>query len=164
MHPQIESVFDEAERRYLKPEELGVIGQYVDSLPIRLELYRHLRDNELTLMQQVADQLEAEVSNQPQALIERSIKNAILILRYSALGMLLNDETLVKERLLSWLQETAQAYPSQAVDAVLYRLLNQQLKQNLSPQQMNLLTPMLTLAEETLIGHSEVSSPAAIGW
>jgi hypothetical protein len=164
MHPQIESVFDEAERRYLKSEELGVIGQYVDSLPERLALYRQLRDSEIDLMQRVADQLQTEVGNQPEVLMERSIKSAILVLRYSALGMLLNDETLVKDRLISWLKDTAAAYTSETVDATLYRLLNQKLNQTLSSQQMQLLKPMLALAQETLVGQVEANSPAAIGW
>lgn len=150
MHPQLETIFDEAENRYLKPEELNILGRYVDSLPERLEAYRNLRDRELNIMQAVADQLQLELPQHKVEVLERSIKNALLILRCCAMGMLLNDEDLVKERLLGWLSQTIQVYDTRAVDAVLYRLLNQRLKQALNSKQLSLLNPMLLLAQTAL--------------
>jgi hypothetical protein len=150
MHPQLETIFDEAENRYLKPEELGFLGEYVDSLPERLEAYRSLRDHELSVMQAVADQLQLDLPQQKIELLERSIKNTLLILRYCAMGMLLNDEAFVKEQLLGWLSQTIQVYDTKAIDAVLYRLLNHRLEQTLSPQQLSFLKPMLLLAQNTL--------------
>ncbi|HEY9645964.1 MAG TPA: phycobilisome protein [Chroococcidiopsis sp.] len=161
MHPQLQSIFDEAENRYLKPEELGTVSQYVESLPSRLETYRKMRDSELSVMQQVADQLQVELPNEKVEHLERSIKNALLVLRYCAMGMLLNDEDFVKSRLLSWLQENVKAYNSQTIDSALYRLLNQGLNQTFSPQQMALLNPMLSLAQDALLGQPTISS---IGW
>src|SRR6478672_454670 len=147
MHQQLESLFDEAENRYLKPEELGVLSQYVDSLPQRLETYRQLRDQELALMQQVADQLQAVMPQESIETLERSIKNALLVLRYCAMAMLLNDTSFVQNRLLNWLSRTVQTYNTQAVDMALYRLLNQRLTQVFNPQQLSLLKPSLALAQ-----------------
>jgi hypothetical protein len=151
MHQQLESLFDEAENRYLKPEELGVLSQYVDSLPQRLETYRQLRDQELALMQQVADQLQAAMPQESIETLERSIKNALLVLRYCAMAMLLNDTSFVQNRLLNWLSRTVQTYNTQAVDMALYRLLNQRLTQVFNPQQLSLLKPSLALAQSTLL-------------
>jgi hypothetical protein len=151
MHPQIEAIFDEAENRYLTPDELGLISQYVDSLPERLEAYRTLRDRELEVMQRVADQLQAAMPQEDVKNLERSIKNALLLLRYCAMGMLLDDESFVKDRLLGWLQGTLSSYNIQAIDSTLYRLLNQQLSQTLSASQLNLFTPILTMAQNSLL-------------
>lgn len=151
MHPHIESLFDEAENRYLKPEELNLINQYVGSLPARMDAYRALRDRELEVMQAVADQLQAELPQEKIETLERSIKNALLVLRYCAMGMLLDDEGFVQKRLLNWLSETLKVYNTQAIDAVLYRLLDQQLAQALSPQQVQLLSPQLKKAEAVLL-------------
>lgn len=150
MHPQLETIFDEAENRYLKPDELSLLGEYVDSLPERLEAYRNLRDRELKIMQSVADQLQVELPQEKVEMLERSIKNALLMLRYCAMGMLLNDESFVKDRLLGWLSQTIQVYDTRSVDAVLYRLLNQRLKQALNPRHLALFSPMLLLAQNTL--------------
>ncbi|MBW4654047.1 MAG: hypothetical protein KME20_13575 [Kaiparowitsia implicata GSE-PSE-MK54-09C] len=165
MHPKIEAVFDDAENRYLKPEELGVLTQYVDTLPGRLTTYRALRDRELEIMQPVADQLVSELPGEAVATLERCIKNAILVLRSCALGMLLEDEALVQQRLEGWLSQSAQAYSSTAIDTVLYRLLEQQLSQVLGSQQMALFHPMFSLAQRLLtVEEEEPLTAATIGW
>jgi hypothetical protein len=151
MHPQIEALFDEAENRYLKPEELTQISQYVDSLPARLDAYRALRDRELEIMQQVADQLQAAMPQEAIENLERSIKNALLTLRYCAMGMLLNNDSFVKERLLNWLSSTVGVFNTRTIDVALYRLLNQQLAQSLNPAHMTLLVPQLKLAQTVLL-------------
>uniref|UniRef100_A0A832M103 Phycobilisome protein n=1 Tax=Oscillatoriales cyanobacterium SpSt-402 TaxID=2282168 RepID=A0A832M103_9CYAN len=158
MHPQIEALFDEAESRYLKPEELAVLSQYVDSLPARLTTYRALRDRELDVMQQVADQLQLELPQEKIEHLERALKDALLTLRYCAMGMLLNDEKFVKERLMSWLSGTMSLYNSQTINTVLYRLLHQRLTEVLGTQAMSFLTPPLMMAQ-TLF-HEKNSYPA----
>lgn len=150
MHPQIEALFDEAESRYLKPEELAVLSQYVESLPARLITYRTLRDRELDVMQQVADQLQAELPQEKIEHLERAIKDALLTLRYCAMGMLLNDETFIRERLTSWLNGTMSLYNSQTINTVLYRLMHQRLSEVLGTQAMSFLTPPLLMAQTLL--------------
>ena len=151
MHPQIETIFDEAEHRYLKPEELSVINQYVNSLPERLETYRTVRDRELEIVQQVADQLEAALPNETVENLERSLKNALLLLRYSAMGMLLNDEAFVETRLLSWLTATISIHNTRAIDTALFRLLNQRLTQALTAQQINLVGPYIAKVQTAIL-------------
>ncbi|WP_052128816.1 hypothetical protein [Neosynechococcus sphagnicola] len=91
MHETIQALFDEAESRYLKPEELTLLNEYVDSLPERLEIYRRIRDQELSLMQQVADQLEQDLPETSIPQLERSLKNTLLVLRQSAMALLLKS-------------------------------------------------------------------------
>lgn len=165
MHPQLEAVFDEAENRYLQPEELGVLSQYVSSLPERLETYRMLRDRELDIMQKVADDLVAALPNESQQSLERSIRNALLVLRYCAMGMLLEDESFVQSRIQGWLKETIQAYNTPQIETQLYTLLDKHLAQSLSAAQVALLKPLLTMAQNTLLGAAEEPLTAsALGW
>jgi len=160
MHPQIERLFDEAEDRYLKPEELSVLTDYVESLPQRLEFYQQVRDRELDIMQPVADQLNAALPNENIKELERSVKNAILLLRYCAMAMLLNDERFVQDRLLNWLSQLAKTRKSQRIDAVLLDLLDAQLKQMFSANQLAMIQPSLALARDTLLDQSP--SPAKV--
>ncbi|NJN85824.1 MAG: hypothetical protein HC881_05310 [Leptolyngbyaceae cyanobacterium SL_7_1] len=150
MHPQLQRIFDEAENRYLQTNELNNLGQYVGSLPKRLDTYRTLRNSELSILQEVATQLQAEMPQEPIEALERSIKNALVSLRYCTMGMLLDDATFLEERLLIWLRHTARPCGNPAIDTVLCRLLNQQLAQTLTATQIGLLKPMLTLAEAEL--------------
>lgn len=145
------TLFDEVDSRYLKPEELSLLGQYVESLPARLEAYRTLRDREIDIMQQVADQLQTERPDANVADLERSIKNGLLLLRCCAMAMLLNDDTFVQNRLINWLSSTLAAYDTQQIDLALHRLLNQRLSQALIPKQINLLGPHIKKAQVLLL-------------
>ncbi|NJR48979.1 MAG: hypothetical protein HC780_04815 [Leptolyngbyaceae cyanobacterium CSU_1_3] len=150
MQSPIETVFDEAENRYLKTEELRSLGQYVVSLPERVSIYRILRDQELTLMQQVADQLQIQQPDAHPDRIERSLKHGILILRYCAMGMLLADEGFVQSRLLNWLSGVVQIHNTQAIDTATSALTIQVLSKALAPKQMALLEPFFALSQNTL--------------
>ncbi len=154
MHPELEALLAEAENRYLKSEELKVLTEYVDSLPQRLETYRQLRDKEVEIMQAVVDQVPRYLPNQSVEAMERSVKNAMLMLRYCAMAMLINDENLVKERLVNWLSETLSLEESQELDKTLYKLLNQQLMKSLTPDQIKLIKSPLILAQTQLLNAS----------
>lgn len=162
MHPQLAAVFDDAENRYLKSEDLSVLSHYVTSLPDRLDCYQAIRDHELEIMQWVADRLQVEIPHEPQENLERSIKNALLLLRYGAMAMLLDDPNFVKQRLLSWVGPTIQVYGSQAIDSTLYRLLNQRLPQVLNARQLSLLSPILEMTQTALLPPSDSSRQAPI--
>lgn len=156
MHPPIQAIFDDAENRYLKSEELTVLNQYVQSLPNRLEMYRLVRDQEIEWVQQVANQLQAEMPQEPVENLERSLRNALLVLRCCAMGMLLNDESFVEKRLFSWFSATSSVYNTRSIDAALYRLLEQTLSQALAPNQLDLLSPLLNQAQALLLQEETV--------
>lgn len=168
MHSQLDTILDEAENRYLKPEELTVLSQYVSSLPERMDAYRTLRDREIEMMQQVADQLQQEMPNESEEAIERCLKHALLTLRYCSMAMLMNDESFIRNHLTNWLSEIVKVYNTQAIDAAIYRLLTQRLTQALNPKQLALLNPMLTTAQqlmaETSSSSAEDMTAAALGW
>jgi Phycobilisome protein len=150
MDLQIANLFDEAETHYLGANELATLNQYVDSLPMRLQTYRTLRDRELDIMQAVADQIQVELSQEPVEQLERAIKNALLTLRCCAMGMLLNNESFVKERLASWFGGTMESYNQQTIGTInqsLYRLLIERLSSTLDQQQVKLLLPYLSQAQ-----------------
>jgi Phycobilisome protein len=164
MHPQIEEVFDDTENRYLKIEELKLIAQYVGSIPERLTIYRNLRDREIDIMQSVANQLQAELPQAPEADLERCLKNALLLLRHCAMAMLIDEEEIIRDRFLNWVLPTVEVYETQAIDSRLHQILNQRLTQLLG-KHMHLLNPMLLKAQAALsAGTSESTNGVAIGW
>ena len=163
MHPQIEAVFDDVENRYLKVEELKLIAQYVGSVPERLTVYRSLRDRELEIMQWVADQLQADLPQAQESDLERSLKNALLLLRHCAMAMLLDQEDIIRDRFLDWVMPLIEVYETQAIDRRLYQLLNQRLTQMLG-KPMNLLSPMLLKAQDALSAQKvESANGVAVG-
>ena len=163
MYPPIATAFDETENRYLKAEELKSIAQYVGSVSDRLTVYRTLRDREIETMQWVADQLQAQLPQAEESDLERSLKNALLLLRHCAMALLLEEEELIRDRFLDWVLPTVEVYGTQAIDRHLYPLLNQRLTQMLG-KQMNLLSPMLLKAQSALLPqNAESANGVAIG-
>ncbi|NJK34563.1 MAG: hypothetical protein HC919_06205 [Oscillatoriales cyanobacterium SM2_2_1] len=152
MKTQLQELLDRAQERYLTSQDLKQFEDYVASLPDRLALYRLLRDQEVALLQRVADQAEAELKDAVGVeTLEEGIKNLILVLRYGAMAMLLDDEGFLKQRLLSWLERVLPIQQMRQLNEMLYRFLNQELKQRLTPRQQTLLLPLITTAQVTLI-------------
>jgi hypothetical protein len=151
MMPKIQELINQAQDRYLVSDELGLMESYISSLPDRLKLYKLIRDREIDILQAVADQVSTELPNVTDEELESGVKNLILVLRYSSMAMLLNDENFLKQRLLNWLEGIMSMRDMRRLNEALYKLLNQGLKKQFSPAQLTLIQPLITAAQVTLI-------------
>jgi hypothetical protein len=149
--PKIQELINQAQDRYLASEELGLMESYISSLPDRLKLYKFIRDREIDILQTVADQVTSELPNVAVEDLENGIKNLILVVRYCSMAMLLNDESFLKQRLLDWLEGIMSMRDMRRLNETLYKLLNQVMRQQLSPTQLALIQPLITAAQVTLI-------------
>lgn len=155
---KLDALFDTPEKQYLDANDLTRLSQYVSSVPERMAVYRTLRDQEVAIMQPVADALQ-QLSSQPEALVERSIRNGLMVLRYVAMGMLLDDVGFVEDRLRGWLPEMVKAYGTQTLDQQLFQLLQQQLAKVFSPAQLKLFQPGLETAQALMLSGRETVAP-----
>lgn len=162
MQSPIDGIFDEAENRYLKPEELQAIGQYVASIADRMSAYRALRDRELELIQQAADQLQLDLPGVETAALERTVRNGMLILRHCGMAMLLDDPDFVQKRLLSWLKDSIELHQANSADAAFFRLIQQQIRLSLNAQQIALLQPFLNQVETVIPAQEEMLTVAGM--
>lgn len=151
MNIEIEELIERAQDRYLEAEELDALEAYVQSLPERIELYKLLRDREVDIMQAVADRTEAELPKVAEEDLERGIKNLLLVVRYCAMGMLLNNEEFIQIRLLKWLEQIVSQFDMRNLNETLYKSLNQVLKEELSDEQLGLIQTTITSAQVNLI-------------
>lgn len=137
------------DKGYLTAQELSVLGRFVGSLADRVRAYRHIRECEITLLQQLVDRLPADMKENTNSL-EQSIKQTVLMLRYAALGMLVDDASLGRRRLEGWLPTMARVHQTQAIDSLLQGSLNQQLPRLLTDSQFALLKPALESVQQLL--------------
>lgn len=151
MHPKIETLIEEAETRYLKPEEIEAFKQYAITIAQSLKTYEFLREQEVKIFQPIADQLVTAFPKVPQETLERSLKHWVLVLRYSAMAMLINDAQYLETNLLDWLKGIVQTHQSMEIDRKLYELLVHQLKTLMAPPALGLLQPFLNQAKTILI-------------
>jgi hypothetical protein len=157
MHPQIKTLLYEAEEHYLKPEEIETFKHHASSLAQRLETYELLREQEVAIFQPVADQLLEVFPQEKQETLERALKHWLSVLRYCTMAMLLNNQEFLQRRLLEWLTDLVQVHQTQAIEMTLYQLLQVDLKQILSDQQLALVQPFLDQAETTLLRASALA-------
>lgn len=143
MKPVIETLFHEAENRYLKPDATAEISQYMASLKERTGLYRTLRDQEITWMQPIADELENNFPSEQVARLENSLRHAMLSLRHCAMAMLTDDRTYLEVRFLGWFKESMEIHATLDIDSHLHTAMRRQLSMSLNAQQFRLLTPFL---------------------
>ena len=152
MNTETKNLVCQAESRYLTPEELGLFANNIKSMPQRLSLYKLLRDREVKIVQTVANQIEAQMPKADPKTLELGIKNLLLVMRYCAMAILTDNPALLKTRLLDWLEQVTTMYEMQGVNATLYQLLSQVLKNELTSEQLSLLQPLIDTARSTLVG------------
>jgi hypothetical protein len=157
MQSPLNNLFDDAETAYLNKEALIQLHQYMKSLPQRIAIYRSLRDNEVKIMQIVADRLSQEFGqSHSESTIEQSLCNGLLVMRSLAMALLNSDVDAVEAKLLSWLREVMEIHGTEAIDTALYKYLKQVLAKALNPQQMAIVEPLFTHI------HTGIFNPTAL--
>lgn len=159
MNPKLAALFDEPEKAYLKVDELNTLSQFVSSLPERINFYQRLRNEEITLMQAVANALQQQFPQASDEQLKRSLQSGILMVRYAAMAMLIDDTDLVTNRLATWLPEIVEAYDTRSIDVALYQLIKTQFAGRFSPAQMALLSPGIDAAERLIGGEQPAAEP-----
>jgi Phycobilisome protein len=161
MENSLQSLIYAADDHYLSDADLDRFDKDVQSLAERIEAYEILRDRELSILQPTADYLSEEFPNADPKLLERAVIHWLNILRYSAMAMLLSDSEFLNQRILEWMPGIVQAYQLQDIEKALYRLLQLQLKNSLSPEQRSLINPYLEEAYTTLVNVQPALQPSA---
>ena len=151
MHPEIEALLDQAETRFLKGEEIIAFKRQAATLAQRLKIYEFLREKEATIFQPVANKLQESFPNQKEETLERSLKHWVLVLRYCAMAMLLNDLDFLEQRLQDWVSGIVEAHQTQKVEATVCTLLETRLKELLSEQARAILQPFLDQAKSMIV-------------
>ncbi|GFE70530.1 phycobilisome protein [Chroococcus sp. FPU101] len=151
MQTDFEDFFHRSEHHYLQKSEILLFRQHIGILRQRLATYEALRNKELEIFQGVADQLEEACPTESTKQIGKALKHWILIMRYCAFAMLLNNPEFLQHRLLEWLTDIVKAHQIQILEQTLYELLSDQLTQKLPPRQNELIKPFLQQAQQTLL-------------
>jgi len=149
---RVADLLQKSEDRFLNAEEIGVLRDFVAGMPLRLQIYKKLRDRELPILQAVADQVERDLPSAAVEDVKKAISSLMLVLRYCAMALLMNsDEAFLKQRILRWLEQVSTAYNLRRINEVIFRHLNQLLSQEFTPAELELLQPLVTTAQVTLI-------------
>lgn len=162
MLKQVDNLARQVDGRYATDEELQFLEQYVQSFHLRAQTYQALQAAESEIVTQVLSHIQ---TTQPDLLHHNQgdishkwKKDTIRVLRYSAIAMLMNDPHTLKERFLLWFQSIMRAFGTQSSCDLTYKVMQDVVKQKLTPVQASLFCPVLELNRQVLGGTSRTAS------
>ncbi|MBL1210832.1 phycobilisome protein [Geminocystis sp. GBBB08] len=150
MYPELQALIHEAEFQYLQEEDLNRFSQEIATLKDRIDAYKILRDEEISIFQGIVDQVIAKFPQENSQKIETTIRHWLLITRYSGMAMMLNNHEFLEHRLLEWLTDIVQAYESQVIFQAIYSLLLVKLNSVLSEDELAHIEPFLAQSNNYL--------------
>lgn len=150
----LENVLDRADGSYITPEDLRTLDGAIASWQQRRQTYDLLQTKENAILEQVMQQI---IRTAPDVAAKVTVdggnkcnRDMALVLRYCATAMLLQDEELLKDRLLYWMQNIMLALKNQRVNDFVYRSLQKSVQANLPKENADLLLPYLAIAHQWL--------------
>ncbi|TVQ48027.1 MAG: phycobilisome protein [Gloeocapsa sp. DLM2.Bin57] len=155
MYAELRELLYDAEEHYLKSEEIDKLRQNVESLKERLAIYKELRNREIDIFQAIANQLEKELDPTEVQQLPELIVHWAKIVRYVAMGMLLNSNEFIQRRILEWITPVRQAHNRVSLDEQVYKLLYSELKNLLPEQQWQIWQPFIVQVEQTMLRANE---------
>ncbi|AFZ54090.1 phycobilisome protein [Cyanobacterium aponinum UTEX 3222] len=147
MYPELQALIHESEHQYLQQSDLDKLTQEVSTLKQRLAVYRVLRDQEISIFQAIADKLLENLPQEKTRKIETCVRHWLLVTRYGAMAMLLNNPEFLEHRLLEWLTDIVQAHEYQVISENLHSLLIKKLENVLEDDGIKYIQPFLDQAQ-----------------
>lgn len=154
MLSQIQRLAQETEGRYATDEELRFLADYARSYELRVQTYQKLQTCEMMIIQQVQAKMRAidpmlfRQGNED--LTNKWKRDTLRVLRYSAAAMLIDDPESLRERFLFWFQTIMRAFNAQKSCGVTYTVMQDVVKQMLTPSEANLILPILEVNRRML--------------
>ena len=150
MYPALQELIHQAESKYLQQDDLNNLQIEIARLRQRTTIYKKLRDQEVTIFQDIADRLIEQSSSDNHLAIENCLHHWLRATRYCGMAMLLNDREFLERHLLEWLTEILAVNQHQNISSKLFNLLTKKLGKVFSDKELEFLTPFLNQANNYL--------------
>ncbi|NJP12197.1 MAG: phycobilisome protein [Leptolyngbyaceae cyanobacterium RU_5_1] len=154
MLSQLRKLSYETDGRYATDEELAFVDDYARSFYLRVQTYQRLQAVEAVIVRQVQAKLRSLnptlFRNSDADLAAKWKRDTIRVLRYSAIVMLLNDPNTLRERLLFWFRTVMRAFGAERSCNLTYAVMQEVVKQHLTPTQAQIFCPILELNRQIL--------------
>ena len=150
----LENVLDRADGSYINPDDLKTLDRAIASWQQRRQTYDLIQTKENSILEQMMSQVQISAPDMAAKMspdgVNKCNRDMALVLRYCATAMLLQDEELLKDRLLYWMQNIMVALQKQRLNNLLYQTLQKSVQENLPTENANLLLPYLAIAHQWL--------------
>jgi hypothetical protein len=154
MLSQLQKLSQNIDGRYASDDELRFIADYLRGYGLRLQTYQRLHQIEKNLVEAVYQKMQGIDPNlfisADGEISAKWKRDTIRVLRYSALAMLMNDPDSLREQLLYWMQTIMRAFGAQRSCKVTYEVMQEVVKQYLTPEQSSVFCPFLEVNQQLL--------------
>lgn len=149
----LETLLDGADGAYANSQDLRNLEHAMSSWAPRKEAYLAVQTNEATIIDRAMKLMIAspdfpDVRKMHEARLEQGRRDITLALRYYALGMLLQDEAMLKDRFIYWQKNILQAMGLHQYNGV--QFVWEALALELLPAQANLFKPYFKIGQELI--------------
>lgn len=149
MISDIDSILYKAEAEYLEQQDLANFKGQIFALEKRLQIYEIISSKETEVFQNIASRLASNFSDEPDK-IRLALKHWLMVTRYCAMAMLLDNPDYLKYR-LEWLSEQVEAYQTKAIEQKTFELLQKRCQKVLDSEQLSILQPYLEQTRNALL-------------
>lgn len=149
----LEAALDHADGSYLTPEDLNSLDAVIQSWALRRQTYELIQAQEGAIVEQALTQLSTVLvksSRIDNSTINKCRRDMTAVIRSCATAMLLQDEELLKDRFLYWMQNIMHAVQNQKLNGIVYQALQQAVAATLPSPNADLLMPYLQLTRDWL--------------
>jgi Phycobilisome protein len=148
----LETLVDGADGSYASKQDIRNLEHVMSSWSERKEAYLSIEINEKSIIDRAIKSMEDSKVFEDKAMnklgVDRCRRDMILALRSYALGMLLQDEEMLKDRVLYWQTNILQAMGFRQYQG--YKFLMESIYLELPKQQADLLKPYVKLAQDMI--------------
>lgn len=154
MLSQIQTLVREVDGRYATDTELLFLQNYLHTARLRFSAYQKIQKAEVDIIKQVKQKLHAVDSQILRRgkvdLTAKWQRDTVRVLRYCAHALLVADEQGLEEHFLLWFQSIMRSFKAQHSCDVTYKVMQDVVRQYLTPQEAELFCPILAQARRLL--------------
>jgi hypothetical protein len=153
MNSRFESMFSDAEGRYLSADEVQRMTTYIETLGSRIAAMKAIEAVEDKIVEEVIEEVwrkHADFERRHVDAREKAKRDITLALRYCALAMVRDDDSFLTDKLLYWMRTILQAFHFGQVIDTTYRSLLMRSQANLDARHFRLVEPYLKLTHQIL--------------
>ncbi|NJL88142.1 MAG: phycobilisome protein [Leptolyngbyaceae cyanobacterium SM1_1_3] len=154
MLSQLSQLSLDTDGRYATDNELMFLQGYLKTARLRFGAYQKIQAAEAKIIEQVYQKLKAIdaslLKNGNTDLTQKWKTDTIRILRYAATALLIDDPDTFRERMLLWFQTIMRSFKAERSCNATYVVMQDVVKQFLSPQEAELFCPILEMSREIL--------------
>lgn len=154
MLTNVRELVHKTDGRYASDQELQFMQTYLATASLRFRVYQKIQKAETEIINQVLKELNTYHPGifivNSQDLTAKWQRDTVRVLRYAATALLIDDPETFKEKMLLWFQTIMRAFGVQKNCQVTYSTLYRVIQQYLTPEEAQLMLPLIELSQVTL--------------